>query len=177
MLDFDSAAPGELLTADYVEGGMRMSPVTGHYDFMDGLAQIDTFGGGGRSTVQLDMWGESFDFLSFLVELWAPYPDQLPLDEYAYLISSNGGYAAITGAGLMSFSGPLWTGVSWIQLSVVDPNYGAGDFRQDNLQFDNVRYGVPEPWTVLLMASGVLPLVLAVPRRARLQHLGLRSHR
>jgi hypothetical protein len=172
-LDFDAALSGGLLTADYVESGMRMSVVQGHYDLADGSAQIDTFAGG-ASTVKFDRWGGAFDFFSLLIDSWDPHPDGLAPDELAYVTSSNGGYVSISNAGAMSFTGPLWSNVSWVELSVIDPNHRTGDTQQDNLVFDNIRYGVPEPSSVLLMSLGIIPVALANIRRKRLHRIRLR---
>jgi hypothetical protein len=165
-MNFDLASPGGLLENDYTEAGLRMSVVDGHYDLFDGSAQIDTFAGG-HSTVRFDRLGQTFDFLSFMVSLWSPRPDGLPVDELAFVTSSNGGYAQITNAGLFNFSGSAWSNVSWINLCVVDPNRSAGDTQQDNLVFDNVKYGVPEPSSILLLASGGIGALRFARRKSR----------
>jgi hypothetical protein len=159
LIDFNAAAEGGLLQEDYIEDGFWIGVVSGHYDLVDAQMNIDTFGGG-YSSVRLQGFGEYFDFLSFDVTQWRPQPDERELDEVAWLTSSNGGYVQITSSGTFDFAGSQWTNVSWIELSVRDPNH---DTQQDNLTFDNIRVAVPEPPSAVLLLCGLV--------------LGLRSFR
>jgi hypothetical protein len=137
----------------------------GHYDLQDGLMQIDTYAGG-YSSIRLDRFGGTFDFLGFLNVLWDPHPDGMALDEIASVTSSKGGYFEISGSGPLSFAGTQWQDISWVAFSVIDPNRASGDTKQDNLLIDDIRVGVPEPSSLLLVASGALGLA-AQKRRSR----------
>jgi hypothetical protein len=72
--------------------------------------------------------------------------------------TSNGGGQGFLGpSGPVSFSGPEWTAVQWLQFGA-----GSGELRG----FDNlVLAAVPEPGTALLMALGAI--ALAARRRQR----------
>jgi hypothetical protein len=74
------------------------------------------------------------------------------------LQTSNGGTQAVLDPGSISFSGPQWSAVQWLQFGA-----GSGDFRG----FDNlVLTAVPEPGTALLVGVGAIALAA---RRLRMQ--------
>ena len=141
-IDFDSVTPVELSAEPYFEDSFVISVMDNHYDFLPGadVMNIDTYGG--SATVRLDSFDRLFDFRSVVIASWEPDPGDLPFDERAFITSSNGGFAEIDHRGTMTFSGPQWTDVSWVEFTVLDPN---GDTNQDNLQFDNIRVSVREP--------------------------------
>ena len=164
-IDFHSVLPGELIGLGepgvyFDVDGFRISVVRGHYDVLDvppeeRFLHLDTYAGGG-STVRLQsLSGARFDFLGFEVLYWRPNPDESPLDEVAFVTSSEAGYAEITSAGWLSLQGSPWQGITWAEFSVRDPNYfQCCDTRQDNLGLDNIRIRVAEPATLTLLGLG-----------------------
>ena len=74
------------------------------------------------------------------------------------LQTSNGGTQAVLDPGPISFNGPQWSAVQWLQFGA-----GSGDFRG----FDNlVLTAVPEPGTAWLVAMGAIALAV---RRLQMQ--------
>lgn len=159
-IDFNAVEPVELAEDDYLEDGFRIRPLDNHYDFWPSeyMMTIDAHGCG-CGTVRLD-WssGGGFDFLTFVVALWEPYPgEDGVLDETAFVASSKGGYAEISGVGRMRFSGSLWRDVAWIDIGLSDPDVGIGpDLGYAALKFDDLRVAVPEPSSLALLAAGLL---------------------
>jgi hypothetical protein len=140
VVDFDAAAPGILLTVPYVEDGVTMSVITGHYDIFVGVGgnfgNIDNVGG--PSQVSLSMGGTPFT----LVSIEFPSPN-----EFGTLTASNGAVVPIaTGSGgVINFNLP---GITSFTLA-----HG-----QTFLGFDDVTLetaAAPEPSLLLLLGAGL----------------------
>jgi len=154
VVDYNAAAPGVFLVAPYVEDGVTMSVVTGHYDIIAAgpganFANIDAalFG---PSQVSFSMGGSSFTLASILFPTGG---------QSGILSASDGSVVAIPATGgTQNFNLP---GITSFTLAHVTPF----------LSFDDVTLDVassPEPSSLLLLGAGLAAFRLS---RARRRHV------
>lgn len=129
VLDFDSAAPGEYLTAPYLEDGFRLDVLEGHYDIWtcgvtdpctgNHLGVDANFGAASR--VRLTQAnGGAFNLYSLLV-VSSGFSPHCALDKCT-VTSSNGGFRPFQTSGTtMTFSGPEWTNLYWVEFFTDGP--------------------------------------------------------
>lgn len=163
VIDFDAATSGSLLSANYVEDGITMESLSGHYD-------INASGGTGNTPyLGLDVAGvETLSKVRFtggtfnLLSLDVMYAASETFGENQILQSSAGGFMQLNATGVQNFSGPSWSNLTWITLSS-DVNIAGPGF--DTITLDTVV--VPIPAAFLLFGSGLAGLIgIAGKRRA-----------
>lgn len=125
VIDFNSAATGSFLTADYVEDGVLMDLLTGHYDIHSAILpggtnflNIDASAPDPASTVRFTfVSGVLFDLLSldFIVDIGG-----------GTLTTSEGGLVdfSILSIGPQIFAGPLFTNLAFVDFSTTGPGIG-----------------------------------------------------
>ena len=145
VIDFNSAATGSFLTADYFEDGARMDLLTGHYDIFSGInpgatnfLNIDVSMTGPVSTVRFT-FGSLLDLLSL---------DVIVNIGGGTLTTSKGGFVDFgLNTGPQNFIGDLFTNLAFVDFSTTGPGIGV-----DNINLNSVS----EPGSI-----GLLGLALA----------------
>jgi len=166
VIDFNHLTPGSYFF-NLVEDGFRISPRC-HVDIsfaFDRAAGFDDSGCQGEqgfnpnflgadpatTDLHIDRGGQSFSLLAM---------DWLSPGTTVELRSSKGGTAILLpsewGWAQFDFSGDLWQGVSWIEVSADTPG-------EPTVWIDNIRLSVPEPHGLAL--TGLVLASLAATRR------------
>ncbi len=152
VVDYDAAAQGVFLVAPYVEDGVTMSVVTGHYDIFaagggGNLANIDS--AGGASKVSFSLGGSPFTLVSILFPTGG---------QSGILTASDGSVVAIPATGgTQNFNLPGITSFTLAHVGAV-------------LSFDDVTLdaaAAPEPASLLLLGAGLAAFRLSRLRRRR----------
>ena len=142
VIDFNSAATGSFLTADYFEDGVRMDLLTGHYDIFTGATNFlnidfDTTSAT-ASTVRFT-FGSLLDLLSL---------DVIVNIGGGTLTTSKGGFVDFgLNTGPQIFFGDLFTNLAYVDFSTTGAGIGV-----DNINLNSVS----EPGII-----GLLGLALA----------------
>ena len=126
VIDFNSAATGSFLTADYFEDGVLMDLLTGHYDIFSGITpgatnflniDFDTTSATASTVRFTFVSGVLFDLLSldFIVDIGG-----------GTLTTSEGGLVdfSILSIGPQIFAGPLFTNLAFVDFSTTGPGIG-----------------------------------------------------
>ena len=141
VIDYDAAAQGVFLVAPYVEDGVTMSVVTGHYDIFaagggGNLANIDA-ANFGPSQVSFSMGGSPFTLVSILFPTGG---------QAGVLTASDGSVVAIPATGVVqNFNLAGITSFTLAHTTAV-------------LSFDDVTLdtaAAPEPASLLLLGAGL----------------------
>jgi hypothetical protein len=165
VVDFNDAIPGAFLSDPYIEDGVTMSLISGHYDIVNGGAP--NFGYGniddvntGASVVSFSRGGQPFSLVSILFR---------NAGEFGTLTPSSGAPIAIATNGSDIFFG--LSNVTSFTLAHDDAFPG---FPAEFLAFDNVTVEtdlVPEPSSLLLMGTSLAAAAVAWARRRKTKPL------
>jgi hypothetical protein len=153
VVDYDAAAQGAFLVAPYVEDGVTMSVVTGHYDIFaagggGNLANIDA-ANFGPSKVSFSLGGSPFTLASILFPTGGQTGVLTASDGSVVAIAATGGTQNFNLAGITSFT-----------LAHTSPFLSFDDVTLDTA-------AAPEPASLLLLGAGLAAVRLSRLRRRR----------